>query len=104
MFQLTPGSLNTRPVRILLGLLCVTGALALSSGGESARAAVDATPALIKVVFNLDGTISVTLADGTPVGAANPPGTVIRPASTTSTSTTPQRYYTCSTSSAQGST
>jgi hypothetical protein len=63
----------------VLGALCLAGAVALSSGGGSARASDKAAPAVIKAVFNLDGTISVTLSDGSPVGTVNPPGTMIPP-------------------------
>ena len=62
-----------------MSVLCLAGILALGSRGEPARAADAATPALMKVMFNPDGTIQVTLADGSSVGASNAPGTVIPP-------------------------
>ena len=64
-------------VVVLVALLFLTGTFELAAGAGSSRAA-DAAPTF-NVLYRDNGTISVTLSDGTAVGAPRAPGTVIAP-------------------------
>ena len=69
------GRTRSRPILIVLTL-----AAAVLAGPGTARSgpAANDLPTL-NIVYNAGGTISVTLADGTPVGTPSAPGTVIPP-------------------------
>jgi hypothetical protein len=56
---------------------CLAFALLIPGAAQSGASAN--APATLNVVYNAGGTISITLPDGTPVGAPSAPGTVIPP-------------------------
>jgi hypothetical protein len=71
-----------RPVRIRsLRLLIVVGIMAVAFGfpGTQRSLAASRDTATLNVTYNANGTISVSLPDGTSVGSATSPGTTIPP-------------------------
>jgi hypothetical protein len=69
--------LRVRLDRIVIILVSLTVAF-LISGAERSLAGGNAT-ATLNVVYNANGTVSITLPDGTSVGTPSAPGTVIPP-------------------------
>ncbi len=70
--------------RIRSVAFCTTAAFALSAGALAALAPVATagrtdTTQMLYVTFNGNHTFTMTAANGTPVGSASPPGTVITP-------------------------
>src|SRR2546422_3537896 len=75
---ISPRAYKSRGLGVVL-LCSLLLALHASPGARGQRAAsVDAAPAF-NVNYRDNGTITVTLSDGTSVGAARAPGTVIPP-------------------------
>ena len=72
--------MGRRQVRLVAAACLVALAAAAGAGGAVAgatRSASSSSTSTLVVTFNQDGSVSVALGDGTPVGTPAPPGTLI---------------------------